>query len=414
MARRYHPLTPASSPHLRRPIPCARHAPLEAGYVALPFTESTALARKFLYAVAVLIVLVLAALLVYRIWGMQLIRAVMVPREAFVPLKPLSVNAYDDASMWIARPDIANDNPALWKPAGIKDAPVSQRTAVFFIHPTSYITAFGGAHWNMRLEDKDALATARRFVQGQASAFNAVGDIWVPRYRQANYGAFLTHDAAGDQALAAAYRDVAQAFAVFLKANPTGPLILAGHSQGSRHLLQLLREQVAGKPVASRIAAVYAVGWPVSVEADIPALGLPACVRRSQAHCVVSWQSYAEPADPSPIIETFERRDGYTGRPRKGTHMLCTNPISGALNGAAPASTNRGTLDSRDDAKPPRLLTGVVPARCDSKGILMIGEPVDMGPFTLPGNNYHVYDYSLFWGDVREDARQRLAAFLKP
>ena len=44
----------------------------------------------------------------------------------------------------------------------------------------------------------------------------------------------------------------------------------------------------------------------------------------------------------------------------------------------------------------------------------MIGESVDMGPFTLPGNNYHVYDYSLFWGNVREDAQKRLAAFLKP
>lgn len=370
------------------------------------------MARKFLYVVASLIVLVIAALLVYRIWGMQLIRAVMVPREAFAPLSPLPANAYDDPRMWIARPDITTGNPALWKPAGVKDQPTAQKAAIFFIHPTSYITTLGDAHWNMRLDDKGSLATARRFVQGQASAFNAVGDVWVPRYRQANYGAFLTDKPAGDQALSAAYRDVVQAFAAFLKANPTGPLILAGHSQGSRHLLQLLREQVAGKPVASRVAAVYAVGWPVSVEADLPALGLPACARRDQAHCIVSWQSYAEPADPSPIVQTFERRNGYTGKPRKGTHMLCTNPITGAFNGAAPASANRGTLDSRDEAKPPRLLKGVVPARCDTSGVLMIGEPVDMGPFTLPGNNYHVYDYSLFWGDVREDARQRLAAFL--
>ena len=372
------------------------------------------MARKFLYVVASLIVLVLAALLVYRIWGMQLIRAVMVPREAFTPIAPLPPKAYDDARMWIARPDISQNNPALWKPTGQKDAPANRKAAVFFIHPTSYITAFGSAHWNMRLDDKDALVTARRFVQGQASAFNAAGDVWVPRYRQANYGAFLTDKPAGDQALAVAYRDVSQAFAAFLKANPTGPLILAGHSQGSRHLLQLLHDQIAGKPVAFRIAAVYAVGWPVSVEADLPALGLPACERSDQAHCIVSWQSYAEPADPSPMIESFGRKPGFTGRPRKDTHMLCTNPITGTSNGAASASANRGTLDSREEGKPPRLIKGVVPARCDTSGILMIGEPVDMGPFTLPGNNYHVYDYGLFWGDVREDVSRRLASFTKP
>ncbi|MBA4755647.1 MAG: DUF3089 domain-containing protein [Sphingobium sp.] len=371
------------------------------------------MARKFLYVIAGLVVLVIAALLVYRVWGMQLIRAVMIPREAFAQLPPLPADAYDKQAMWIARPDIVKDNPALWTPQGIKDAPVPEKAAVFFIHPTSYITTFGDAHWNARLDDKEAASTARRFVGGQASAFNAAGNIWAPRYRQANYGAFLTDGPEGDKALAVAYRDVAQAFAAFLKANPTGPLILAGHSQGSRHLLQLLREQVAGKPVEKRIAAVYAVGWPISVEADLPALGLPACARAAQAHCIVSWQSYAEPADPSAVIETFGKKTGYTGKPRKGTHMLCTNPITGAFNGAAPASANRGTLDSRDAGKPPRLLSGIVPARCDTSGVLMIGEPVDMGPFTLPGNNYHVYDYSLFWANVRNDARQRLAAFLK-
>lgn len=371
------------------------------------------MARKFLYVIAGLIVLVIAALLVYRIWGLELIRAVMVPREAFAPLSPLPANAYDDPKMWIARPDITKDNPALWTPQGVKDAPAAKKAAVFFIHPTSYITTLGDAHWNMRLDDPESLKLARRFVQGQASTFNAVGDIWVPRYRQANFGVFFTDKPAAEAALDAAYSDVAQAFAAFVRANPDEPLILAGHSQGSRHLLRLLRDQVAGKPVADRIAAVYAVGWPISVEADLPALGLPACARRKQAHCIVSWQSYAEPADPSGVLEVFGRANGYTGKPRKGTHMLCTNPITGAFNGSAPATANLGTLDSRDDKKQPHLITGIVPARCDTSGVLMIGEPVDLGPFTLPGNNYHVYDYSLFWANVRQDAKVRLATFLK-
>lgn len=371
------------------------------------------MARKFLYVVATLVVLVIAALLAYRVWGMQLIRMVMTPREPFSQLQPLPRDAYLAQDMWISRPDIVKGNPALWTPAGVAPAAAgSPKAAIFFIHPTSYITTFGDAHWNARLGDKEADATARRFVASQASAFNAAGAIWAPRYRQANYGAFLTDNPAGDQALDAAYRDVVQAFAAFLKANPSGPLILAGHSQGSSHLLRLLREQVAGKPVADRIAAVYAVGWPVSVEADLPALGLPACARRDQAHCIVSWQSYAEPADPSAVVDSFEKKAGYTGQPRKGTHMLCVNPITGAFNGAAPASANKGTLDGREEGKPPSLLKGVVPARCDTSGVLMIGDPVDMGPFTLPGNNYHVYDYALFWGDVRDDAQKRLAAFV--
>ncbi|MGC4253028.1 MAG: DUF3089 domain-containing protein [Sphingobium sp.] len=371
------------------------------------------MARKFLYVVATLIVLVIAALLAYRIWGMEMIRAVMVPREAFAPLQPLPANAYDDPKMWIARPDITNDNPALWTPAGVKDAPAAQKAAVFFIHPTSYITTLGDAHWNMRLDDSDSLHTARRFVKGQASAFNAAGAVWAPRYRQANYGAFLTDKADGQKAIDAAYRDVAAAFAAFLKANPTGPIILAAHSQGSLHLLRLMRDDVAGKPVADRIVAAYVVGWPVSVEADIPVLGLPACTKRDQARCVLSWQSYAEPADPSAVIGVFDAHKGLTDKPLKGTHMLCTNPLTGAQGSSAPASANRGTLQSKEEDKPAALVSATVPARCADNGFLMIGEPVDMGPFTLPGNNYHVYDYNLFWANVREDARARLSAYLK-
>ncbi len=370
------------------------------------------MARKFLYVIAVLIVIVLGALLAYRVWGTQINRALMVPREAFTPLQPLPANAYDGRDMWLARPDMDKDNPARWTPDGASAAAAdAPEAAVFFIHPTSYITTLGTAHWNMPLDDAESRALAERFVRSQASAFNAVGAIWAPRYRQANFGAFLTDKAEGEQALAAAYRDVRQAFAAFLKANPQGPIILAAHSQGSRHLLQLMRDEVAGKPVAARVAAAYAVGWPVSVEADLPALGLPACERRAQAQCIISWQSYAEPADPAPLLAAFQSKPGFTGQPRKGTHMLCTNPISGGRGGAAPASANRGTLNAKEQDKAPRLVPAAVPARCESNGLLTIGEPVDIGPFTLPGNNYHVYDYSLFWANVRDDAAQRLRIF---
>jgi hypothetical protein len=54
-----------------------------------------------------------------------------------------------------------------------------------------------------------------------------------------------------------------------------------------------------------------------------------------------------------------------------------------------------------------------VPARCADRGILLIGDAPDLGPYVLPGNNYHVYDYSLFWANVRADANRRLAAFTR-
>jgi hypothetical protein len=68
-------------------------------------------------------------------------------------------------------------------------------------------------------------------------------------------------------------------------------------------------------------------------------------------------------------------------------------------------------LKNSADLKTGELVSGGSPARCDDKGYLLIGEGPDLGPYVLPGNNYHVYDYSLFWANVRADAARRMAAF---
>ncbi len=365
------------------------------------------MARKFLYAVAVLIVLAIAAAFAYRLWGADMIRYWLVPKEAFRAQPGLARSAYDDPKMWLARPGLAND-PGRWTPSGYQ--PGSQpRVAVFFVHPTSYI---GGTHWNAPLDDAQTNWRAKVFLRGQASAFNEIGEVWAPRYRQASFGAFLTTDADSARALDLAYRDVALAFDAFLKAvGPDRPLILAGHSQGALHLERLLRARVAGTPLARRVVAAYVVGWPISVTADLPRLGLPACARANQAGCILSWQSFAEPADPSLIVDTFDRTTGFTGRPRKGSPILCTNPLTGASGGSAPATANLGTLYPSADLSTADIAPGRVPARCDGRGFLLIGEPPSVGQYVLPGNNYHVYDYSLFWANIRADAARRLAAY---
>jgi len=366
------------------------------------------LARKFLYVVAALVFLAIAGLTVYRIYGNDLIRAALVPGETFRRQPPLRIAAYRDAKMWVARPDIAN-NPSLWTPAGFK-AGDKPRAAVFFIHPTSYITR---DHWNAPLDDADTNARTALFLRGQASAFNEAGEIWAPRYRQATFGAFLTSQADAEQALALAYGDVAAAFEAFLEqVAPDRPLILAGHSQGSVHLQRLLRDYVARRPdLRRRVVAAYMVGWPVSRAHDLAAMGLPECAPADQSGCLLSWQSFAEPADPSLVVDTYDASTGFDGAPRRGSPMVCTNPLTGTPNAASPASANLGTLFPAQDLNTATIERGRVPARCDRRGLLLIGEAPDVGPYALPGNNYHVYDYSLFWANVRADANRRLAAF---
>lgn len=368
------------------------------------------MARKFLYIVAVLIVLALAATFAYRIWGAELLRQAMVPGGRFESQAALPANSYKRAEMWLARPDMAG-NPALWVPEGF--APAKEpAAAVFFIHPTSYLNR---ARWNAPLDDKEANDRATLFLRGQASAFNGTGLVWAPRYRQATFGAFLTSQTDAQQALDLAYRDVTAAFDQFLTEAGDRPIILAGHSQGALHLTRLLHDRVAGKPIAKRIVAAYVVGWPVSKTADLPGLGLAECTAADQAGCILSWQSFADPADPSLLLDTFDASNGFTGEKRAGTPMICTNPVTGMPGTKAEANANLGTLIPSADFSSAVLRKGAVAARCEGRGVLMIGSPPEGigGQYVLPGNNYHVFDYSLFWANVRADVERRLGAFQK-
>jgi hypothetical protein len=373
------------------------------------------LARRFLWIVAGIVVLVLIAALGYRLFERQLLKTAMVPTVAFqdVPMPPGPT--YADAAMWIARPDIPN-NPALWLPKGYALPPPAEgakplpKAAVFFIHPTSFLDR---SQWNAPIDHEESQHRARLFVRHQASAFNGVGDIWAPKYRQATFGAFLTTKEDAEKALAFAYRDVLTAFDAFLKQVPEDrPIILAGHSQGSLHLTRLLRERVAEKPLAKRIAAAYVVGWPISTTADLELLGLPACETAGQPGCILSWQSFGEPADPQMITEVYDASVAPNGKKRAGSPMLCVNPLTGTRNGEADAAANLGTIIPNAELTEGELRVGGVPARCDVSGFLLIGEEVPgLPPYVLPGNNYHVFDYALFWANLRADAEARLRGF---
>lgn len=365
------------------------------------------LARRFLWIVATLTILFMAGVLLYSIFQLQLMKFALIPTAQFQSAPAVDPAVYARPDMWIARPDIPN-NPSLWTPPGVTRSG-QVRAEVFFIHPTSYLEK---SRWNAPLKDPESQWRARLFVQSQASAFNDVGEVWAPKYRQATFGAFLTTRTDAAKALDFAYRDVLAAFEAFLQQAPKDrPIILAAHSQGSYQLMRLLAERIKGHPEAKRIVAAYVIGWPISTTADLPALGLPACEQPGQARCILSWQSFAQPADPKMITDVYDASRGETGQSRDGSPMLCVNPITGVRNGAAPASANLGTLVPNAALTDAQVQTPGVAARCDARGFLIISNPPALGPYVLPGNNYHVYDYALFWLNIRRDAAARLATF---
>ncbi len=365
-------------------------------------------ARRFLMVVFVLTLLVVAGAFAIFQWGGQLLLDTRgTPVGHFDASAAGSGPDYSDAANWIALPELPA-NPAHWLPDGVAAGPKGE-AAVFYIHPTTYLRR---DRWNATLRPgTDTELRTRLFVQSQASAFNEAGDIWAPRYRQAAFGAFLLSSKDARQALDLAYADVAAAFDRFTAEAGGRPIILAAHSQGALHLARLIKDKVAGRPIAKRIVAAYVVGWPLSVTADLPAMGLPPCAASDQTGCVLSWMSFADPANPDLVLHPYLRSQGFAGGKRRREDLLCVNPISGVRDGAAAPQANPGTLVPSADLLSARLEPGIVGAHCDRGLLILDGQIPSLGPYVLPGNNYHVYDYALFWGAVRRDAARRLAAW---
>ena len=360
--------------------------------------------------VLVLTLLAVAAAFAIYQWGGSVLLRQATPKGHFEASEAGGGPDYREPSNWLARPDMDERvNPAEWRPSGWPPPrAVPKRVAVFYLHPTTYLER---DRWNAPLEPGGQTEfRTRLFVQSQASAFNNVADIWAPRYRQAAFGAFLLTNDDARKALDFAYADVRRAFDEFLaRIRPGQAIMLAGHSQGALHLSRLLGDR--RDALRGRLVAAYVVGWPLSVTADLPAYGLPPCRAANQTACVLSWQSFGQPANPDLIMDAWQGSRGPNGVERQRKDMLCVNPLTGTKDGAAGPQANLGTLVPSQDLRNAFLEAGKVGARCD-KGLLLIdGEIPALGPYVLPGNNYHVYDYALFWANIRKDAARRMAAW---
>jgi hypothetical protein len=364
--------------------------------------------RRFLILIFILTLIFVGGAFALYQWGGSALVRMATPSGHFKEPRKGSGPDYAKAESWIARPDI-KDNPSKWQPDGAALFVTDKlQTATFYLHPTTYLER---DRWNAPIDvGGEPASRARIFVQSQASAFNQFSDVWAPKYRQAAYGAFLLKSDDAEKALDLAYRDVLRAFDAFMAAQPQGEaIILAAHSQGSLHLLHLLADRK--EALKGRHILAYVIGWPVGVKSDLPATGLEPCVKPEQTGCVLSWQSFKEPDNTNLVTDAWVGTKGLTGTTRTRDDMLCTNPLTGTKDGSAQPAANRGTLVPDGNLANATLAPSRVGARCERGFLLIDGDVPNLGPYVLPGNNYHVYDYALFWGSIRADAERRMSAW---
>ena len=190
--------------------------------------------------------------------------------------KPVNYGSLD---FWAAHPkklDGADVSPSGFNFDSQEDAEVD----VFFVHPTTYISS---SNWNQSIEKKYLSKNNRAVrylhewsLRDQASIFNSCCKVYAPHYRQATLASFLSLRGDGGKALNYAYKDVREAFFYFLENfNENRAFVLVGHSQGSMHIIRLLKEEIVGEELMGRMVAAYTVGYPSK-----PMPGLKICGSR--------------------------------------------------------------------------------------------------------------------------------------
>ena len=305
----------------------------------------------------------------------------------------------------------APDYAAAGSWAALPDTHQTAAVDTFFVHPTTFLSREA---WNAPFDRPGGGVGGggvEATLNNQASAFGECCRLFAPRYRQATLYSFLDSGADGPQALELAYQDVRRAFDEYLAHRNGGrPFILAGHSQGSLHVVRLIHERISGTPLLARLVAAYAVG------AGVPRSfsAIPICATALQAGCLVSWNAVSDAASDHSHGGTLRvwMDGGYQSigaRP-----LLCVNPLDWRIDGSAPASANLGALTGADTGSGPKQLKpGFASAACMSGQLVVDLPPGGIGRrswFNANGS-LHIYDYNLFYENIRVNAKARIAAY---
>ena len=356
--------------------------------------------KKILIGFAVMLALLAGTGYVYRdVVILALMASQIAPEHAFdASLSPPAPD-YSSLQSWAAHPDIKDASDQL--PDGATHTPSG--VAVFFVHPTSFLDKSG---WNQPLDHEGAnWIVDERILRHQASVFNGCCDVSAPRYRQATIFSFMDTGEDGPQALDLAYADVVRAFAVFRRGlAPNQPFILAGHSQGTLHAARLLREEIAGSDLLGRLVAAYLVGFSVTLD-DLGSV--PPCSSALQTRCAVGWNAL----------------DGEgSGAFGNAGELLCVNPLTWKhddsyaaheLNSGAIGYASYGPAEPGEDYTAMPVETNIADARCMDGQLVIDDLRTESFPSRMTANSMHIYDYSLFHMNIRENVNDRVASFYR-
>jgi hypothetical protein len=368
-------------------------------------------------------------------------------QASVAPEPPPSPNDYSKLENWLCLPgrqdacDVDLTTTVIAADGALSTEPwkaaADPKVDCFYVYPTVSLEP-------MINSDMTQGSTEKSVVRAQFARFGEVCRPFAPMYRQVTMFGLLKRMSGTPipEAQALAYRDVADAWHYYLEHDNHGRgVILIGHSQGGNLLRQLIKNEIDGKPIQSRIVSAALIGATVAVPKGADVGGsfahMPICRSASQIGCVITYESFPVDFPPEPG-GLFGAAD------REGMVAACTNPASlaggsGVLH--AYLSTHAGAwvnvAQPGEWLKAPKPVTtpyvslpGMLSAECatTSQGLNYLAVKVNKsetdartgeihGEVVVNGTvlrewGLHVLDMNLAQGDLIDIFRQQSKAWL--
>lgn len=311
--------------------------------------------------------------------------AIGTEEKKFFPAEP----DYSLASMWY-RGDTASCKPV----------------DVFYVLPTCV--------WDWEAEDGTVChyMDAYDSVQRQAvdpsnylaySLFSPYCNFYSPYYRQVTMNTWFESEDIINCRYTQSHQDVVDAFLYYMTyLNQGRPFILAGHSQGAKAVIELLKHALTDAQLEQLVAA-YVFGYSIS-DAELEEFpALKPAQRADDCGVVVCYNSVSR---PDACAELFK------------DNVVCINPVNWHTDSAyAPASQHSGAVFFDAQGRADTLFHALgVRVRPDLHTLLIDGL-VDEDYFIpsisslFPLGNYHVQEINLYFLDLQKNIAQRIAAW---
>ena len=257
--------------------------------------------------------------------------------QAAVAAPAPTPNDYADGNAWLCRPGrtdacsvdlaatvIAADGSLTrerWSPDP------NPAIDCFYVYPT--VSTDPTAYSDMTTDPAEL-----NVVQQQFARFGTKCRLYAPLYRQVTLAGLRRSMAGGGRAVldrGLGYDDVRDAWRYYLEHDNRGRgVVLIGHSQGSYVLAELMRQEIDGKPIQSRLVSAILMGTTIAVPKGKDVGGafqkIPLCRSASQTGCVIVYASFRSTLPP-PANTLFGKVDD------PNMAAACTNPA--ALGGDA-------------------------------------------------------------------------------